>query len=377
MKARVVVTGLSLTTPLGPNLPATLGGLRQGQCGIGPINGVALADCAVQSGGELSEHSDFYRNGGGSKWLTLFFDLVAELQAGWLGPGSLMDGTLLSLGSAFLGIENDRFYPLTFFREQICDRLELGSEQLIFNSNTCASGNFAIHQGAELIRAGLAERAVCGAIDILSPYLFAGFTALRSLAGRSLPFSRSREGLVIGEGGGMLILESLESALARGAHIICEYAGFGASCDTKGVTGMDKSGLGMEAAFRRALAEGEIEPEMVDCISAHGTATKLNDQVEAGAIEGMFGKRPVVQAFKSYWGHAMGASSAIEAVLLAKALETGELYPLYNKEDFEFSINILTDKVQKNVSYALNNAFGFGGINSALLLKSYVEGGQL
>lgn len=367
MKTRVVLTGLALSTPLGDSLESCRANLLAGRSGIGPVGSVELSDSVVQSGGELPGYSGFYRKGEGSKWLALFFDLFRQLRL------ENLQGTVLSLGSAFLGIENERFYQTAFFIEKIGEKLGIGAKQLLFNSNTCASGNFAIRQGAELIRSGLADRAICGAIDIISPYLFAGFSALRSLSGRCLPFSQSREGLVIGEGGALLMLESLEGARARGAEIICEYGGFGASCDTRGVTGMDKSGRGMEVAFRRALAEGGIEAAQVDCISAHGTATKLNDQVEAGAIERLFGKRAAIQAFKSYWGHAMGASSAIEAVLLADAIKRGELISLYNKEDFEFKLNFVTENRRQEINYGLNNAFGFGGINSSLLLKRYLE----
>lgn len=367
MKKKVVITGISLVTPLGLNKKDTWQNLVLNKSGFSSIKSFKLKGLNSNIGGEIKQLI-----GKNYKWGKIFSFLMDELINIELIKKKYLTNSTLCVGSAFLGIENFSFNNRrNYYISKIKKKYHFNGG-VLFNSNTCAAGNFAIIQGANLIQAGLTNIAICVGIDILSPFLFAGFDALRSLSkGEAMPFSSNRDGMALGEGGGLLVLESLDSALQRGANIYCEYAGFGASCDNSGISSMDKIGVGIKKCFEMAMDNSGIKTNDIDCISTHGTGTKLNDMLEAKSILSFFGNKVELEAFKSYFGHAMGASSAIEACLLAMAFQKNTLIKIKNLDSPQYRLNFVTKNKNKKINYALNNAFGFGGINSCLVFKRY------
>ena len=192
----------------------------------------------------------------------------------------------------------------------------------------------------------------------------------------SRPFDLERDGFVIGEGAGFLLLESMDSAEARGAKIYAEIAGFGASCDAHHVTAPQESGEGMAAAMRRALEDAGVSPDEVEHINAHGTSTQLNDVCETRAIRAVFGKHAsnlMISATKSMTGHLLGAAGGIESVFTVMALREGLLPGTINRTipDPECDLNYLNEgSVRRSCRYALCNSFGFGGTNAGVLFKA-------
>lgn len=361
MKKRIVLTDLALVTPLGQDLQTTWHNLQNNITGFSDIYPGELPGLPVTRAGKIA-----LLDGQPDRWLSLFELLTHQV--------SLKTGSDLfyTIGTVFGGVRDYSFRAGV--KRSVQEKTGCPEERIIFHTNTCAAGNFAIYNGVNLIKTGMASTVVCGGIDILSPYLFAGFSSLRSLSrSQCTPFAAGRDGLSLGEGGALLVLQDLEKALDEGSRIICEYGGFGTSCDLKGVTSMDKSGQGIGRCIMSALDDACLNVEDIDLISTHGTGTTLNDSTEGAALQHLFGSFPFIQAFKSYWGHCMGASSAIEAVLLAKTLETGLLIKLGHELPCEFSLNFVRENRSAPVEQGLNTAFGFGGVNSCLVLKRYHE----
>jgi len=365
MNKRIVITGISLVTPLGTELKQNLESLKNNRTGIKKVSGFSLKNISTEFGGEISEFA-----GKKNKWIEIFDSLLEQLLEQKYVDMADIASSCFSLGSVFFGINNKKHKKINI-EKYLKNKLGF-TGHLSIDSNTCAAGNYAIKHGADMIASGYTDIAVCGSIDILSSYLFAGFDSLRTLSTEYCkPFSNNKDGLSLGEGGALLVLENLESARKRGAEIFCEYAGFGASCDISGITSMDETGEGIEKCFYNAL-ECLDEPKNIDCISSHGTGTKMNDNVEEKAVSSVFGKDVYIEAVKSYTGHCMGASSSIEAAFLALKFTDNEFYKILNiEEDVKTDINLVQKNLSKRINTGLNNAFGFGGVNSCLVLKRF------
>jgi 3-oxoacyl-[acyl-carrier-protein] synthase II len=254
-------------------------------------------------------------------------------------------------------------------------------------ASACASGAHAIGEAGAIIRRGGAELMICGGSEAaIAPVALAGFSRMGALSRRndeperaSCPFDARRDGFVMGEGAGVLILESLENAQRRGARIYGEVAGYGASADATHITAPAEDGRGAIRCIRLALDDADLPPEAVDYINAHGTSTPLNDKSETRAIKAVFGGhayRLAVSATKSMIGHLLGAAGAVEAIVTLKALETGVLPPTINYEcpdpdcDLDYVPNVAGTT---HPQVALSNSFGFGGHNAALIFRR-VEG---
>jgi 3-oxoacyl-[acyl-carrier-protein] synthase II len=240
----------------------------------------------------------------------------------------------------------------------------------------CAAGNYAIGYGFDLIRKGDLDYAIVGGADAFSKLAFSGFHRLYAMAPeRCQPFDKNRKGMLVGEGAGVLILESLESALKRKTTIYAEILGYGISCDAYHMTTSKVEGI--EKAMLKALKEAEIEKEEVDYISAHGTGTPGNDKTECAAIKNVFKeqyKTIPVSSIKSMFGHTMGAASAIEAIACCLTVKEDIIPPTINFEtpDPQCDIDCVPNKARvKRVDIALNNGFAFGGNNSCLVVKKY------
>lgn len=253
-------------------------------------------------------------------------------------------------------------------------------------STACATGNYSIFSAANHIHQGHADLMICGGSEAaVCPIALAGFVANGALSERndeperaSRPWDKKRDGFVMGEGAGILVLESLEHAQARGATILAEYAGGSISCDAFHMTAPRDDGLGVSVCMEGALQDAGITPECIDYINAHATSTPLGDMAEVKAVIDFFGahaKRIKMNASKSLIGHCLGAAGGIEAIICIKALLTGKLHPTLNLEEPESSlegIDVVKDQAQEHpINYALSNSFGFGGHNSSVIFKKF------
>src|SRR4030067_3301130 len=242
----------------------------------------------------------------------------------------------------------------------------------------CAAGNYAIGYGFDLIKKGDIDYAVVGGADSFSKVAFSGFHRLYAMdPEKCQPFDKNRKGMLVGEGGGILFLESLESALKRKSNIYAEILGYGISCDAYHMTASHVEGL--EKVIRKALKEADIQKEDVDYISAHGTGTSGNDKTECAAIKRIFKERYKtipVSSIKSMLGHTMGAASAIEALTCCLAVRENIIPPTINYEtpDPECDIDCVPNRAKiKRVNIVLNNGFAFGGNNSCLVIGKFDE----
>ncbi len=242
----------------------------------------------------------------------------------------------------------------------------------------CSAGNYAVGYGFDLIRRGDIDCALCAGADALSKINFQGFLKLYAMAPRICqPFDKNRKGMLIGEGAGVLVLEELEHALNRGAHIYAEVLGYGLSCDAYHITAPHPRGI--RKAIEKALNNSGISVDDVDYISAHGTGTLQNDKAECHAIREVFGRRYrqiPVSSIKSMLGHCMGAASSIEAVSCCLALQEEVVPPTinYKTPDPECDIDCVPNKARKkSLRIVLNNGFAFGGNNCCVVFKRYGE----
>ncbi len=252
-------------------------------------------------------------------------------------------------------------------------------------ASACATGTNALGEGAERIRHGSAEIMICGGVEaVMHPITLAALGNMGAVSRRndeperaSRPFDADRDGFLMGEGAGVLVLESLEHAQKRGASIHAEVVGYGSSCDAFHITAPDEEGLGAARSMQSALDDAGRAPEEIDYINAHGTSTPLNDRMETRAIRRVFGKyayKLPISSTKSMIGHLMGAAGTVEAIVCTKTLETGVLHPTINYEtpdpecDLDYVPNVARETNPRTV---LSNSFGFGGHNASLILRRW------
>jgi 3-oxoacyl-[acyl-carrier-protein] synthase II len=252
-------------------------------------------------------------------------------------------------------------------------------------ATACAAGNHAIGDSSRLIRDGHADVMICGGAEsAITPMSIAGFAAMRALSTRnddperaSRPFDLDRDGFVLGEGAGMMVLEDLEHARARSARIYAEIAGYWATADAYHMTAPDETQSGVTRVMRKTLDDAGIRPEQVDYINAHGTSTPLGDRGETLAVKKLFGAHSsylALSSTKSMTGHLLGAAGGVEAVFTTLSIYHGTLPPTINYEtpDPECDLDYVPNQPwQKAVEYAISNGFGFGGTNAALVFAKY------
>lgn len=246
-------------------------------------------------------------------------------------------------------------------------------------STACAAGTNSIGCGFDMIQNDTCDMVIAGGVDPFEQMSFSGFISLMTITKNEItPFDKNRSGIDIGEGAGILILESLDSALARGANIYAEVLGYGISNDAYHATSPDPSGSGAKYAMSMAMAEAGIRKEDVEYINAHGTGTKMNDKMEIGAIKGLFGEHAsnlYISSTKSMHGHMLGATGSIEAIVCALAIKDGFI-PATTKTnelmDECEGMNIVLDKpLNKRINIALSNSFGFAGNSTSIVLGRY------
>ncbi len=410
MERRVVVTGMGAITPIGNNVEEFFNGLIEGKCGIDNITLFDTEKFKVKLAAEVKEYNpEEHFDRRSAKRLDRFsqFAMIAAREAikdsGITKENTNMErvGIVVSSGIGGLGtIEEqninlnqkgpDRVSPM-YIPMAICNMaagniaIDLGirgeSECIV---TACASGTHSIGEALRLIRHGYQDAMLCGGCEAsITPSGIAGFTTIKALnttddkTRASIPFDKERSGFVMGEGAGVLVLEELEHAKARGAKIYAEVVGYGASSDAYHITSPAPEGEGGKRAMINALKDAKINPEDITYINAHGTSTPLNDKCETQAIKGAFSNcydKLYVSSTKGHTGHLLGAAGAIEAIACVKAIEKSIIPPTigYKVKDEDCDLNIVPNKaLEHEIKYAMSNSLGFGGHNSTIILKKY------
>ena len=411
MKRRVVVTGLGAVTPIGNTVEEFWSGIREGKVGIGEITRFDTTDYKVKLAAEVKDfrakdHMDVkaakrmvpfaqyavaaakeaYEDAG------LDIEKVDPYRAGVIvgsGIGSLetVEREYTKIQTRGPGKVHPLMVPLMISNMAAGNiSIQLGFKGKCTNVVTaCASGTNSIGDAFRAIQYNDADIMIAGGCEsCICPTGVAGFTALTALSTStdpmraSIPFDKDRDGFVLGEGAGVVVLEELEHAKARGAKIYAEVLGYGATGDAYHITSPAEDGGGAAKAMSLAMEEGGIKPYQVDYINAHGTSTHHNDLFETRAIHLAFGeaaKDVVINSTKSMIGHLLGAAGGVEFITCVKSIQEGFIHQTMGTKDVddkECDLNYAVDgPVEKEVHYALTNSLGFGGHNATLLLKKY------
>ena len=414
MDRRVVVTGMGMLTALGNDVPSTWEGLLAGRSGIRTISAFDPSRLTSQMAGEVHDFDSSHVLDRKDQRRTdryIQFGLVAAreamdqagLPARLEGDVAERTGVILGTGLGGVGTLNDGF---TTNALRGPDRISpflipmgipnVGAGQIAINYgmtgpnfatvSACATGGHAVGEASETIRRDDADIMLAGGSEAcVFEVLVGGFAAMRALSTRnddpeaaSRPFDLDRDGFVVGEGAGVLVLEELEHALARGATPLAELVGYGATADASHITLPAPGGMGAVRAARRALVKGGLTPEEVQHVNAHATSTPEGDKAELQAIKTIFGDHAgsvAITANKSMMGHTLGAAGAIEAIATVMALREGCVPPTINLEDPDpeaEGLDIVTgEAAQRDITVALSNSFGFGGQNTALVFRRW------
>jgi 3-oxoacyl-[acyl-carrier-protein] synthase II len=412
VKRRVVVTGVGLITPLGTGLQETWQGLLAGKSGAGPITHFDAANFPTTIAAEVKDfNSAKFIDRKDIKKMDTFihyaiaasefalrdaglgvFDKVSGERAGVIiGSGIGGFGAIEREHETLLKQGPRRMSP--FFIPSTIINLAAGQVSIRCGARgpnsapctACSSGSHAIGDSYRIVERGDADVMIAGGSEAaITPMAIGGFDALKALSTRndaperaSRPFDRERDGFVLGEGAGILILEELEHARSRNAPIYCEIVGYGMSSDAYHITAPTPDGDGPARAMRMTLRDAGIEPSDIDYINAHGTSTPPNDRTETTAIRSVFGEHAyklAISSTKSMIGHLLGAAGAVEAGVVALTIRDHVIHPTINLEypdpncDLDYVPNVAR---RASVRYALSNSFGFGGTNACLLLKRF------
>jgi 3-oxoacyl-[acyl-carrier-protein] synthase II len=410
---RVVITGIGLVTPLGQGVETNWERLVRGASGIGPITHFDASSYTTRIAGEVPNFDPLlFIDRKEARKMDPFIQFAVAAAAlavedAAIGHALLEgDRTGVYVGSGIGGISTiedthtvllekgpNRVSP--FFIPAVIVNEASGQISIKYRSRgpnsatatACSTGTHAVGDSCRLIARGDADRMLAGGAEApISPLAVAGFCSMRALSTRneepkkaSRPFDAKRDGFVIGEGGGVLLLEELGAALERGAKIYAEIVGYGMNADAYHVAAPSLDGEGAKGVMMRALADASIDPTEVDFINAHGTSTPHNDKIETLAIKKAFGEhayRLGVNSTKSMTGHLLGAAGGVEAAITALCLTHQIMTPTINYEfpDPECDLDYVANQARPaEIQYALSNSFGFGGTNGCLVLKRYQE----
>ena len=409
MNRRVVITGMGALTPIGNDVNTFWNNAKEGKLGIDYITLIDKDSVDVKVAGEVKEFAPEEIVGKKEcKRLDRFeqFGLVAaheaiknsgldlekeDLERIGVMVGSGIGG-LQSIETECIKLETGKSKRVSpFFIPMAIINLVAGNIAIKYGLKgpctsavtACATGTNSIGDAFRLIKHGYADVMVAGGAEApITRIGIGGFNGMKALntcndpQKASIPFDKDRSGFVMGEGAGVLVIESLEHAQARGANIIAEICGYGSTCDAYHITSPIPDGSGASKAIKDALNEGGITPDKVSYINAHGTSTQLNDKFETNAIKNVFGEdtKVPVSSTKSMTGHLLGAAGAIEAIICAKALQDGFIPPTigYNTPDDGLDLDYVPNVGRKqDLEYVLTNSLGFGGHNAVLLLKKW------
>jgi len=409
MKRRVAITGLGVVTPIGNNVQEFWESLIAGRSGVGPITRFDTSKFSTRIAGEVKNFDPTaYIDRKEARRMDRYthYALAAYKQArddsGLKIEGEMANRVGVIIASGIGGTETweeqhkkfleqgpDKVSPF-FVPMMISDMaagrvsMDCGAKGVNFATvSACASASHAIGEGYCSIVMGESDVVICGGAEApITPLALAGFCALRALSTRndepekaSRPFDKDRDGFVMAEGAGIVILEEMEHARARGARIYCELAGYGATADAHHITAPAPGGEGAMRAMRRALATAGLTPEDVDYINAHGTSTDLNDKYETAAIKWLLGERAYkvpVSSTKSMTGHLLGAAGGIELVATVLCLKNGMIHPTinYTTPDPECDLDYVPNQPRRaDIRVAISNSFGFGGHNACLAIR--------
>ena len=399
---RVAITGLGAISALGRDVPAFAEALREGRCGIGPIESADASLLRFPNGAEVRGYSyqpyfedrraDFIDRfaqfaviaareavaGAGIEWTPELRERAAIVTGSCVGGQSTEDTGFTDLYKKGL----NRVHPLTIPKTMANAgashiSMEFGITGPSFTISTaCSSAGHAIGQAYAMVRSGITDLALAGGSEApFSMGILKAWEAMRVVSTDTCrPFSKDRRGMILGEGAAMLTLEPLDAALARGARVHAEIVGFGMSADACHIT--QPSAEGAARAMRAALRDAGLAPEQVGYINAHGTATAANDISEVAAIRAVFGthaERLQVSSTKSMHGHTLGAAAALEALATVLALRDGVLPPTanYREPDPDCNLDVIPNESrQSQVEYAISNSFAFGGLNAVLAFRA-------
>lgn len=412
MKRRVVITGMGAVTPIGNTIEEFWNGIKQEKIGIDTITKFDCTDYKVKLAAEVKnfvakECMDFKS----AKRMATFsqFAVAAAKEAfedskldmeledpfrtgviigSGIGSLQVVEQTYSQILNKGPSRVNPLMIPLMISNMAAGNvAIQLGLKGKCTSVTTaCATGTHAIGDAFRAIQYGDADVILAGGTESsICPTAVAGFTSLTALTTStdpekaSIPFDQNRSGFVIGEGAGVLVLEELEHAQKRGAHIYAELAGYGATCDAYHITSPAEDGSGAAKAMLLAMEEAKISPSEIDYINAHGTSTHHNDLFETHAIKLALGDAAYhvpINSTKSMIGHLLGAAGAVECITCVKSIEEGYIHPTVGSEipdeecDLQYTFG---SPIQKEIRYVLSNSLGFGGHNATLLLKKYTE----
>lgn len=410
---RVVVTGMGVLTSLGDNLDQFWGNLLEGKSGVSAIEAFDVSDYTTRIAAEIKNFNtdEYGLDKKEARRMDRFvqFAVVSTLSAlrdAELSIGENVDaeraGVMVGSGIGGLGTWEDQYRTLLekgprrvspFFIPMMIANMASGQISIITGAKgpnstavtACATGTHSIGDSFKIIQRGDADVMIAGGAEAtIRPSGMAGFCSMRAMSTRndeptkaSRPFDVDRDGFVMGEGSGVIVLEELEHAKARGAKIYAEIVGYGMSSDAHHMTEPDPDGA--SRCMLKAIADAGIEPSAIDYINAHGTSTPVGDISESTAIKKTFGEHAyklAVSSTKSMTGHLLGAAGGVEAVILALTLKNGVIAPTINLDnqdpalDLDYVPNVAR---QAAVNVALSNSFGFGGHNASIVMKKYED----
>ena len=409
MERRVVITGLGAITPLGNNVEEFWKGIKEGKCGIDQITKFDTTDFKVKLAAEVKGYDpEDYFEKREAKRLDLFsqYAMVAAREA-WKDSNldkekENMERVGVIIGSGIGGIQTietenrkcnekgpDRVSPM-YIPMGILNMatgnvaIDIGAKgESMAMVTACASGTHCIGESFRMIKHGYQDVVLAGGTEAgITPLSIAGFTNIKALTKSedknraSIPFDKERNGFVMAEGAGVVILEEYEHAKARGAKIYAEIVGYGATSDAYHITSPAPGGEGGARAMKLAMEEANVNPEEITYINAHGTSTHLNDSCETQAVKTALGeenaKKVMISSTKGHTGHLLGAAGAVETIVCSKSIQEGFVPATINYKvpDEECDLDIVPNEGRKHeIIYAMSNSLGFGGHNSSILLK--------
>ncbi len=410
MKRRVVITGLGAVTPLGNNVDSFWEGIREGKVGIGPITKFDTADYKVKIAAEVKDFKAAdYMDFKAAKRMENFSQYaVAAAKEAFAMSGLDMEkedpfrvGVIVGSGVGSLQAIEREYKKLLekgparvnlMLVPMMISNMASGNVSIQLGARgkctdvvtACASGTHSIGDAFRAIQYGDAEVMIAGGSEnAITPVGVSGFTNMTALTTcddperASIPFDKDRSGFVLGEGAGIVILEELEHAKARGAKILAEMVGYGATGDAYHITAPIEDGSGAARAMSLAMEEAGVKPEEVDYVNAHGTSTPLNDLSETRAIKLAFGDAAYqlkINSTKSMIGHLLGAAGGVECVVCVKSLMEGFIHQTVGSRETEGECDLdycIGAPVEQEIRYAMTNSLGFGGHNATLLLKKW------
>ncbi len=411
MTRKVVVTGLGMVTPLGTGVKKNWEAVCSGKSGLGPVTKFDASRFQSRIAGETTDFraEDFLEKQQIRRFDEFIHYALAGTRMAMEDSGLKIDSKNAHRVGCVTGTGLGGLAMLEHFHQVLLQKgpnkvspffipgiivnmapgqiaIEYGAKGPNLSTVTaCAASSHAIGESFRMIREGIADAIITGGTEAtITPLAFAGFCSMRALSTRndapekaSRPFELDRDGFIMGEGAGMLILEEMEHALERGAPIYAEIAGYGLTGDAYHISAPDPDGAGAISCMKMALDDAGIKPEDLDYINAHGTSTKLNDLSETKAIKALFGEHAyklAISSTKSMTGHLLGAAGGVEAIFSVLSIKHGVIPPTINYEtpdpdcDLDFVPNQARHSKLKN---ALSSSFGFGGTNACLLFKAF------